>query len=94
MRSEEIEIYVHKLLELKKYKTTDEIDLNTETLDFKTKYPDLYKIVLSNEMDIEIFNKMMICKRKLENGDDPYSVDVKFGEIMAERYVYPLINKK
>ena len=32
-------------------------------------------------------------KRKLEGGEDPYSVDVKFGEYMADKYIAPVVSQ-
>jgi hypothetical protein len=32
-------------------------------------------------------------KRELESGKDQYSVDVKFGQYMADKYINPVINK-
>ena len=43
-------------------------------------------------MDISIFKQMMKMKRKLENGEEQYSVDVKFGKFMAENYIDPVVN--
>ena len=42
-------------------------------------------------MNNEIFKRMMTLKRKLEDGEDSYGVDVKFGQYMAEKYVDPLV---
>lgn len=93
MKADEIEQIVHKLLELKKTKSQEELDFIPEFFAFRDKYADLYKMVLSNDMDLVIFKQMMKCKRKLEQGEDKYGVDVKFGEFMAEKYVYPLVKK-
>ena len=41
-----------------------------------------------------IFKQMMKMKRELESGKDQYSVDVKFGQYMADKYIDPVINKK
>jgi hypothetical protein len=37
--------------------------------------------------------EMMKRKRELESGKDQYSVDVKFGQYMADKYINPVINK-
>jgi hypothetical protein len=37
---------------------------------------------------------MMKRKREIEAGKDQYSVDVKFGKFMAEKYIDPVIKKK
>ena len=55
-----------------------------------------FELILS-ENDIQnnvIFKQMMKMKRELESGKDQYSVDVKFGQYMADKYIDPVINKK
>jgi hypothetical protein len=43
-------------------------------------------------MDLGIFNQMMAMKRRVEGGEDQYSVDVRFGKFMAEKYIDPLVS--
>ncbi len=93
MNANEIETIVNKLLELKKKISLQEIDIMPEFNDFKLKNKLLYETVLSDNMDISVFKKMMQMKRKLEGGEDQYSVDVKFGKYMAEKYIDPIIKK-
>jgi hypothetical protein len=92
MLSAEIELIVNKLLELKKTHTFSEIDSNPEFNSFKQANKLLYETVLSDTMDISIFKQMMKMKRKLEDGEDQYSVDVKFGKYMAEKFIDPVVN--
>ena len=42
---------------------------------------------------MEIFKEMTQMKRRLEQGDDQYSVDVNFGKFMADKFVNPVVNK-
>ena len=51
----------------------------------------LYEMTLSDEMDLNIFKQMMSMKRKIEFGEDQYSVDVKVGQMMAEKYLDPIV---
>ena len=92
MNSDEIESIVNKLLSLKKDKSFSEIDSMDEFDLFKKNNKLLYETVLSDNMDMTIFKQMMKMKRKLENGEDQYSVDVKFGKFMAEKYIDPIVN--
>jgi hypothetical protein len=92
MLSTEIELIVNKLLELKKKHTISEIDSISEFDEFKKVNKLLYETVLGDTMDISIFKQMMKMKRKLEDGEDQYSVDVKFGKYMAEKFIDPIVN--
>ena len=44
-------------------------------------------------VDFNIFKEMMKMKRRLESGEEQYSVDVRFGKFMAEKYIDPLTHK-
>jgi hypothetical protein len=92
MLSTEIEEIVNKLIELKKTHSNLEIESIQEFDNFKNTNKLLYETVLSDNMDMSIFKKMMSMKRKLEEGEDQYSVDVKFGKYMAEKFIDPIIN--
>ena len=94
MKADEIEIVVKQLLSLKKNMSIADIDKIPEFEDFKKDNKLLYDTVLSNDMDISIFKQMMKMKRKLEDGEEQYSVDVKFGKFMAEKYIDPVVGKK
>ena len=91
MNASEIEQNVYSLLELKKTKNKSEIESMESFQTFKTKSRMLYEMVLSEDMDLAIFKQMMSMKRKLESGEDQYSVDVKVGQMMAEKYLDPLV---
>jgi hypothetical protein len=93
MKASEVEEYVYSLMELKKTKNKAEIDTIESFQTFKTKNRMLYEMVLCEEMDINIFRQMMAMKRKLENGEDQYAVDVKVGQMMAEKYLDPVVKK-
>jgi len=94
MNADKIEEIVNELLELKKTKTHEEINELEKFSDFKSKNKVFYEVILSSDMDITIFREMMRMKRRLEAGEDQYSVDVKFGEFMAGKYIDPVIKKK
>ena len=94
MNADQIEEIVNELLELKKTKTQQEIDQIEKFADFKSKNKVFYGVILSSDMDVSIFREMMKMKRRLEAGEDSYSVDVKFGEFMAGKYIDPVIKKK
>jgi hypothetical protein len=55
-----------------------------------------YEMILTEENIHQnpIYKQMLKMKRRLESGEDQYSVDVKFGQYMAEKYIDPVINKK
>ena len=93
MKADQIEAVVDKLLELKKTTPRSEIDLLPEFDEFRTSQRMFYQVVLSDEMDLTIFKQMMAMKRKLEEGEDQYSVDVKFGQFMADKYLTPVVSK-
>jgi len=91
MTADQIELVVKSLLELKD--TTSREELDTRFLEFKTKNKLFYETILSGGFDPQIFKQMMKRKRELESGKDQYSVDVKFGRYMAEKYIDPVVKK-
>jgi hypothetical protein len=91
MKASEVEEIVYSLMELKKTKNKSEIDSMDSFTSFKTKNKMLYEMALSDDMDLTIFKQLMSMKRKLEEGEDQYSVDVKVGEMMAEKYLDPIV---
>ena len=93
MNADQIEEIVMDILDAKKTRSIESIKEDPKYNTFKTILEPLYTMVLSDEMNVSIFKEMMNCKRKLEKGDDPYSVDVRFGQFMAEQYVYPVVGK-
>ena len=68
-----------------------EINQLEEFKQFKEENKLFYETILSDDMNIDIYRQMMKMKRKLESGEDQYSVDVKFGKYMAEKYVDPVV---
>jgi len=91
MNADTIESIVKELLYLKE-KYPKEI-LDERYIDFRTKNRLFYETILNGEFDETIFKEMMKAKRKLEAGENQYSVDVKFGEFMAEKYITPALEK-
>lgn len=91
MSADEIEKIVSELLLLKDEKSKEELD--TQFLEFRTKNRMFYETILNGQFEPVIFKEMMKRKRELEKGKDQYSVDVKFGQFMADKYINPVINK-
>jgi hypothetical protein len=88
MLADEIEEIVNKILEHKKLnKSLDEFE------NFKKENKLLYETVVGDDYNPVIFKEMMKMKRLLESGRDQYSVDVRFGKFMAEKFIDPVINK-
>ena len=94
MDSDSIEKITNELLLLKQTKTKEQIDSMEQFLEFRTKQKMLYETILSNDFNKDIFKEMMKMKRRLESGEDQYSVDVRFGKFMAEKYIDPVIKKQ
>lgn len=93
MKADVIEKIVFSLLELKKTKSPDEINLLPEYDEIRKVNIMLYDMVVKeSSFDIQIFKEMMKMKRRLESGEDQYSVDVRFGQYMADKYITPVIN--
>lgn len=91
--ADQIEEIVNKITDLKKNTPKEEIDKMSDFDEFKKENRMLYETLFSEEMNFDIFKQMMKMKRKLEAGEDPYSVDVKFGQYMAEQYIDPITKK-
>jgi hypothetical protein len=89
LSADEIEAIVANILELKEMVSRQELD--TRFLDFRTKNRIFYETLLNGQFQPEIFKEMMKRKRELESGKDQYSVDVKFGKYMAEKYLEPAL---
>ena len=71
--------------------------LEKETLDteeyneFKKKYPKFYEMMITKDMDKEMFNKMMSLL-STNVASDP-KVAFEFSQFGAEKYVYPQFGK-
>ena len=91
MLANEIEIVVNKLIVLKKTMTIEQINELSEFKQFREDNKHFYEMVLSDDMDMAIYNQMLKMKRRLEKGEDQYSVDVKFGKYMAEKFIDPVV---
>lgn len=94
MNADQIEETVSKLLELVKSIPRNEIDALEEFSFFKQNNKTFYELILNKQHDPIIFKEMMKMKRRLESGEEQYSVDVKFGTYMSEKFIDPVIKKK
>jgi len=86
----EVEEIVKKIQTLKNLKhTSDEITEMEEFLEFRTSNRMFFELILAdnNIQENIIFKQMLKMKRELEGGKDQYSVDVKFGQYMADKYL-------
>ena len=93
--ADEIESIVEQINVLKKDYTIEQINQMECFNDFRTKNKMFYNMIVSPQgTDPIIFKEMMKMKRRLEAGEDQYSVDVKFGRYMASKYIDPVISKK
>ena len=93
--ADDIEAIVKELVLLKNTFTVEQINNIPKFIDFRTQNQVFYETILSPQgMNQTVFKEMMKMKRRLESGEDQYSVDVRFGKFMAEKYVDPVINKK
>ena len=87
--ADEVEEIVKKIKILKIKHTSVEITEMEEFLEFRTSNRMFFELILSED-NVEknvIFKQMMKMKRELEGGKDQYSVDVKFGQYMADKYL-------
>ena len=91
--ADQIEEIILRLSKLKEEFTVDQINKMEEFSDFKTKNRVFYETVLSGNMETSIFKEMMKMKRRLESGEDQYSVDVRFGKYMGSIYLDPIAKK-
>lgn len=90
--ADKIEQIVSELLRVKESTPREELD-NTY-FEFRTNHRVFYETILNGGFEPVIFKEMMKRKRQLELGQEQYSVDVKFGKFMAERYIDPVIKNK
>ena len=93
LTANEIESIIEELNYLKTIKSIEEINAMERFNDFKIKNKMFYEMIISGNMDPVIFKEMMKMKRRLESGEDQYSVDVHFGQFMAEKYIEPVTKK-
>ena len=91
--ADQIEEIILRLSKLKEEFTVEEINKMEEFSDFKTKNRVFYETVLTGNMEVPIFKEMMKMKRRLESGEDQYSVDVRFGKYMGSIYLDPIAKK-
>jgi hypothetical protein len=92
--ADEVESIIKKLTQLKETHTMEQVNKLEEFLPFRTQNRMLYEMVFSKEgVNDMVFKEMMKMKRRLEAGEDQYSVDVRFGQFMAKEYIDPVIKK-
>jgi hypothetical protein len=90
--ADEIEVIVEELTRLKQKMTIEEINSMEKYNEFRTTNKPFYEMILSPEgVNPVIYNEMIKMKRRLEAGEDQYSVDVRFGQFMAGKYIDPVI---
>jgi hypothetical protein len=95
MTADEIEIIVDELTKLKETMTTEQINSMEKYTEFKNSNRLFYETILSKEgVNQVIYKEMIKMKRRLEAGEDQYSVDVRFGQFMAGKYIDPVIKPK
>ncbi len=87
--------YIEKMVKLAKIYHFEgkSFDESPELAEFGKKHQMLLNTIKDSTFNEEIFKQMMKCKRQLENGVNPYSVDVKFGTFMKEKYIDPVLPK-
>jgi hypothetical protein len=90
MKSFEIEAVVSKILTIGDSNLIENSN-DPDIVNFRTNNKTFYETIVAGEFDPIIFKKMMQMKRRLENGEDQYSVDIKFGEFMKEIYIDPIL---
>ena len=91
MKADDIEIIVNKLLSLMKTESVEDIHKMEEFNEFKTQNRLFYETITGGSFQPLIFKEMMKMKRRLENGEDQFSVDSRFGKFMAGKYIDPVI---
>ena len=93
--ADQIEQIVGELTRLKSTHSAEQINGMPQFDDFKKQNRIFYEMIISMDgLNVLVFKEMMKMKRKLEAGEDQYSVDVKLGQFMAGKYIDPVIGKK
>ena len=89
-----------KSTELKKIVDSIRADIKAGTfnpdnyIEFKEKSKILYEMTVNEQsFNQEIFDKFIGYLRRIENGEDPYGVDVEVGKFMATKYIDPVVEK-
>jgi hypothetical protein len=89
-----------KSTELKKTVDSIRSDIKTGTFnpdnytEFKEKSKILYEMTVNEQsFNQEIFDKFIGYLKRIENGEDPYGVDVEVGKFMATKYIDPVVDK-
>ena len=83
-----------KLKELKKTSIDEYHLLLNKTFEkFKLFYPAIFDMIINNDESDELIYKMLDMKDKIENGGNKDSLEKELGEILAKKYIYPVVNK-
>jgi len=91
--ADQLEKDVYTLVNAKKHNTVSEIENSPDFDNFRKDNKMIYDMVMENDFNEEIFKELIRMKRRLEAGEDKYSVDVRFGQFMADRYITPVKEK-
>ena len=69
--------------------------LNTEEFDtFKEKYPTFFKMLLSQDMDVDMYTKLLDMLDKMNNNEtDSFSAAGEFSQFGATKYMYNTFGK-
>lgn len=100
LTSNEIKEYVDIIIKLKKKKNIIESKTKMDFNDymklnfncFINEYPTLYEMILQHD-DLDYLYQMLDMKKKIENGGNQDNIEKELGEILANEYIYPLVNK-
>lgn len=57
---------------------------------FKYNYPSIFDVILENQ-NIEYLYKMLDMKEKIENGGDKDALEREMGELLAKKFIYPVL---
>ena len=57
---------------------------------FKYNYPSIFDVILENQ-NIEYLYKMLDMKEKIENGGDKDVLEREMGELLAKKFIYPVV---
>jgi len=91
--ADQLERDVYRLLNAIKHQTISQIENSPDFDKFRKDNKIMYDMIIDNDFNEEIFKEMLRMKRRLEAGEDQYSVDVRFGQFMADRYLTPVKEK-
>jgi hypothetical protein len=97
---DKIDLLQQRLVELRASGVTDPFDLEMDIInnmtDFYDTYPSIVKRLCREEnQDNAFLYKMIGMLEKVNNGDASMAaVELKLGNELAEKFIYPVINKE